>query len=342
MNKFLKGCGITAAVFIGIGIVIGVVVSIIGGRSFWRIAGERSISITPRFFFDSAEGWTIGGKDFGDWDFSWDNDWDFSWDNDWDFSLDNGWNWDWSNDNDWESVGDDWDQATQDHDGDDGLNNSDFIASNRYEESISGDDIDELNIMVAACRFTVLEWDQEDYKIELAGNVKCDHYTDDNTLYIRGSSKVEINTVFDPANEIVLYVPEGVTYDKVDLELGGGEMEMDGIETHELNGSVGLGNANLINSTADELDIENGLGDFYFSGRVNDEISAECSMGNITLRLDGGEKDFDYSINCTAGSISIDGNDYSALAGNRVINNHADGEMDLECGMGSIEVMFDR
>ena len=77
-------------------------------------------------------------------------------------------------------------------------------------------------------------------------------------------------------------------------------------------------------------------------GSVEGNLKADCGMGNMTLDLNGGEKEYNYKLSCGLGSIDVDGETYSNISGDKEVKNEgAEKNMELDCGMGSIEVDFE-
>lgn len=317
MNKFIKFCAIFAAVMIGVGIIIGLLVNIIGGRSVIRMVKEENISV--------FKGWNF--HPFRIWDWDW--DWNWPWDN---------WNYDYDYDYEWDENSGDWDYDSSIWHSEDLQVNGFTVSGNRNEETISDEGIRRLDINVAACEFTLKEWDEKNYKIEIEGWGSCDYYISDDTFYIESFKQAGLD--WDD-NEIILYVPAGAVYEEAVFDIGAGSAVINGIEADTIDGTVGMGKASFENVEAGDLMLDSGMGNTTFDGRADGDISVTCSMGKVELELANHEDEYDYSIDCAAGRIRVGNESYSTIAGSKEINNHADYNMDLECGMGKITVEFD-
>ena len=92
----------------------------------------------------------------------------------------------------------------------------------------------------------------------------------------------------------------------------------------------------------EELDGECGVGEFDFSGEIKKFGNLKCGIGSIYLNLVGSEKDYDYSLECGMGNISLGDRDFSGLGSGQEISNGSDKKFTLECGMGEIEVDFEK
>ncbi len=288
MGKFAKVCLIIAGVFIGIGVVMGTIVSVIGGRSFVWVVNEQNMNF---------------GEYHGDWG--------------------------------WDLVS--WDSSRNEL-----VVNDQSLGSKSAEARINAKGVDTLYITVGAGEFELREWDQEEFKVEISGRGECEYYTNDGNLYIKGFKKLKKFTGYAVNNKITLYVPEGVNYDDVNLEVGAGKSGISGIQTKNLTCSVGMGAADFKNIDAEDVDMEVGMGQITFAGKAEGDVTVSCGMGSIAMKLDSSEEDYNYVLSCAAGSISLDNQSFSMLAGEKNINNSAAYDINLECAMGSIDVDFMR
>ena len=147
------------------------------------------------------------------------------------------------------------------------------------------------------------------------GRARC--YLDDDKLKIeRGefkSSRKEAKT------EVI--VPENYYFDKVEVEAGAAACEINGIVTRK-------------------LELQSGVSSMAFTGRVDEKLEVETGVGVTSVKLTGSREDYNYKIQCGAGSVNIDGDQYSSLGVERKIDNRAARSMELECGVGTIEVQF--
>lgn len=143
-------------------------------------------------------------------------------------------------------------------------------------------------------------------------------YMDHDTLKIKRSDRLHRNA--DPKIDIL--VPEGYVFDKVELDMGAAECSIDQIKTAK-------------------LDIDAGVGSVVFTGTVSGDVDLDAGVGKITLNLSGRQEDYNYSLECGVGSIHVGNQTYSMLAHKIHVNNNAANNMDVECGVGLIQVNFD-
>ncbi len=277
MEKFIKGCLITVGIFIVTGLVIGLIVTLIGGRNFISLAREHEIS----------------------------RDWVW------------GWNWNWGRNE---------------------LTVNDVIINDKQmDDTISSIGIKELDIAAGACEFILEEWDNEDFGIEISGRGDCNYYVDSGCLYVKGFNNVSGDA---SDNEIRLSIPHSITFEDISFDIGASSAEVSGITAGSLSCSVGMGDMSFAETSVDKVNMDVGMGNVEFEGLIAKELAASCGMGNMSLILEGKEDDYNYSINCAAGNIEIDGTSYSMLAGEKSIDNDADRDIQLDCGMGNVVIDF--
>ena len=218
--------------------------------------------------------------------------------------------------------------------------------------------IEAMNLELGGCEFLLETSEDKAFYFEYKGTGKSQAYVKGNELYVKVLSMVEWS-IGDNRNTVILYVPKEVVLGNVAVSLGAGEMELDGLkatqmdfelgagqvhatglETEQMEVSVGAGDIKFTDAVLKDVKVEVGAGNVALEGAVSGNISAVCAMGNITLELDGAETDFDYDIECVTGNITVGNHEYSGLAQEQSIDNHAEKSIELECAMGNVEVKF--
>ena len=183
-------------------------------------------------------------------------------------------------------------------------------------------------------------------------------YVEGDTLYLK--SLTGTNRWTEVGNrQITLYIPEGIVWDEVNVELGAGRLEFGELTAKEASLEVGAGQIVGELFCVDELDIDVGagsvelaeaqvrhleadvsMGSLTYAGDITSGAELECYMGNIEMELAGNEKDYDYELRGTMGSLIVGGQDYSGLGNRKVQDNNAAKRIDAECSMGNIEIRF--
>ena len=162
-------------------------------------------------------------------------------------------------------------------------------------------------------------------------------YRDEDTLEICAQdTRLWKNIGKNNAGELIIHVPDNL--EGISTSLGTGTLYMCDIRTGELDISIGTGTADIQGFEAGEVSASAGTGSISLQGSVNSDLDLECGIGTIEFQDSG--KMTDYNVSCGMGSIQIGDDEFTKPAGNQNINNHAGKEMDIECGMGTVNIAF--
>lgn len=164
-------------------------------------------------------------------------------------------------------------------------------------------------------------------------------YRDEDTLEICAQdTRLWKNIGKNNAGELIIHVPDNLK--GISTSLGTGTLYMRDIRTGELDISIGTGTADIQGFEAREVSASAGTGSISLQGSVNSDLDLECGIGTIEFQDSGKMTDYNYSVSCGMGSIQIGDDEFTKPAGNQNINNHAGKEMDIECGMGTVNIAF--
>ncbi len=221
-----------------------------------------------------------------------------------------------------------------------------------------GSQVRELDVEVGGCVFTVEQSGDDNFYVGAKNTKKFQGYTKGNTLYLKGTTESGVLGDVDKC-EIVLYVPVDFTFDKADMELGAGVMELDSFAANKLDLGVGAGQITIDDVKSDSLKVSVGLGEIlidnvhvnkldanvdmghlYIAGSVQQKIDAECAMGSLELEIAGSQKDFNYDLECGMGNLQFGEKSLSGVAQEEHVNNNAVKSMDIKCAMGNVEIRF--
>lgn len=319
MKKFMKGCGITAIIFLVSGIVLAAVAGTVRGST---VIGQ----VVEKATRGRVHANLLWGN--GNWGIFWDED-------------------------DWDMFG--------------GFNDAYEIFGGdtlmRLNTHFAAEDIQDLNIQVGGCEFKTKVSDTGDFYVKAQGIGKVQFYEERGVLHVNSvNSRRGLNAVtgISWTGEITLYVPEGHTFDEVNIELGAGKLTFDNLSAEDVSLEVGAGQLLVRNLQAEEvkasvgmgqmelkeidvrvLEAEVGMGELVADGNIEKKGNLECAMGNLELRLEGSEKDFNYRLEAAAGNIDLGRSSYSGLGMERSIDNNASKDLSIECAMGNIDIRFD-
>lgn len=143
--------------------------------------------------------------------------------------------------------------------------------------------------------------------------------------------------------EIYLYIPTGMEFDEVDIEVGAGMLTAGSMVSREMDLEVGAGAIEIADCEVySEFDATVGAGYIKTAGIFHKDISLEAAMGSITLKITGAtDTDYDYEIECAAGNVTIGTNDYTGIAYEKEIRNNAGREISVDCSLGNVDIQFE-
>jgi len=132
------------------------------------------------------------------------------------------------------------------------------------------------------------------------------------------------------------------SYKRVELEVGAGKLYADRLNVAgHIDVETGAGSADIGNLTAATASVECGVGKLSVKGAVEGNIDISCGVGSIVMYLDAAESDYNYDIDCGIGSVVINGSKRGGLftADANMVHPGAKGTINLECGVGKIELI---
>lgn len=124
--------------------------------------------------------------------------------------------------------------------------------------------------------------------------------------------------------ELEIYIPADTVLKEVELKSGVGEITVENgfLKCRELKLECGVGTCDIYADAEKEIQIEGGVGEVY-------------------LTLSGKETDYDYELECGLGSIQLGEENYEGAGIKRKIDHQASCEVQVECGIGNIEIFFE-
>lgn len=327
MKKFMKGCAITALILVLIGVLLGIAAGSMHGRAAMEKAVETMTGGRLHLRLGGNE-WGLMTEDGTTWN---------------GFSNGNVLNGDGFYDIDESVIFDD---------------SFDVLKGNVKKYSL-GSDVESLKLEIGGGELVLKQADGTEFYLEARDAQKLQSYVKNGTLYVKSAMKGITFSASDHC-KIVLFVPAGfpfdkveaaigagvielgeLTADKVELEVGAGQITAENLTTKTLHMNVGVGDVDIASMQAEKLEAEVGLGHIALSGDISQKSKIECGMGGVEMNLSGAEEDFDYDIECAMGNVEIGNDSYSGLAHEKHVDNGADKKMDIECAMGSVEVSFE-
>lgn len=186
-------------------------------------------------------------------------------------------------------------------------------------------DIRNLEIDVSCLNVEIRTTLAEDIRVEEEHtDSECDYsvYEEEGTLIIRAEH--EGHHQHKNCGTVILYVPEKQKFEEVDCSVGAGVLEIEKLSAGEAEFEVGAGSVVLHEFEADR------------------EIAITCGMGSVEMTMSGEKEDYNYELEVGMGTVAIGGSEFGGMALEKTIQNSASKNMDIECGMGSVEVYFSK
>lgn len=169
-----------------------------------------------------------------------------------------------------------------------------------------------------------------------------EEYVDNGVLKIRCKWKQRWFNVGKNKVCIYLRIPKAKRFEDFSLEVGAGNAELlkPLLSCERMQLEVGAGNINITEAEiTDKLDVEIGTGNIKLQRASVKNIRVECGVGDCYLGLTGKEADYNYNISCGVGKIQVNDNCMKQIGGSETRRNaDAVGNIELECGVGRIEL----
>lgn len=206
-----------------------------------------------------------------------------------------------------------------------------------------------LSISLKSSKLTIKKGDN----LEIENNIKYIVVNQDNNKL---SIKEKSHFGSFSKNEVVIYVPDDLLFDKVYISNGAGTIGIDNISTKELNLELGAGKISIdklyveneanIDSGAGEviidnayifnLDLDVGVGKFTLNSVLRGENDIDAGIGELNLNLLDNESNYKIFADKGIGSLKINDKNYS----DKTIYGSGDNTIDIDGGIGSINIDF--
>ncbi|MGB8455116.1 MAG: DUF4097 family beta strand repeat-containing protein [Anaerocolumna sp.] len=198
--------------------------------------------------------------------------------------------------------------------------------------------------------------------------VKAEKVNDDFTAQQSFSGELKIKSKFNFWNfirgkngigdksKITIYIPDDFVADKVELDAGAGNIDIEALSAEKFDIKAGAGNIDGSRIIADQVkldggvgeitledvkftdaDIDSGVGNVKIQGVLYGKNKIDCGVGEINLELMQSTDDFNLKVDKGLGSVYIDGEKFSDLNWD---NGAADNSLDINGGVGDIDISF--
>ncbi len=194
-----------------------------------------------------------------------------------------------------------------------------------FEQTYTG--VNALQLKVGRADCEIIPYDGQDWKVEGEHlNSRFDCELDDGELCVscKGPLLSFIGTKNNTA-KLKLYAPRDQILEKVDIEAGVGTVAMS--EDGDF-------------LRCDQLDLECGVGETDICADIRREAKIAGGVGEVHITLAGKEEDFNYKVEYGVGDVTIDHEKHSGIGGDYKVDNDAEKDLRIECGVGSVELNF--
>lgn len=146
------------------------------------------------------------------------------------------------------------------------------------------------------------------------------------------------------ASTITIMVPADSCFKEIEIQTKAGAFRAKSIQAAKLSLKAEAGVIQVSGGKADELELEADAGKIVCHADVSYLVSAESDLGEINLFLEGKKEDFDYEMECSAGSIILEGEEREEFQGmhrEKRIDNAGTKRAELESRAGTIVVSYE-
>lgn len=199
------------------------------------------------------------------------------------------------------------------------------------------DEYKNLDIELSADELYLKKYDGKGIQVEVSENDdKVRVKQDGDTLKIKSLTKLD-------GTQITVYYPADLAFNEVDIEVDAGTIHMeDDWNVNDLEIQVGAGEMTSDGKIiAREISVDVGTGEVDMNSVESHSIDVECGVGSLKLKLFGAETEYNYQVECGLGRVTVGNQTYSGISEEaKVKNAGATKKLEVECGMGDVEILF--
>lgn len=230
-----------------------------------------------------------------------------------------------------------------------------------YDEDVNiydvleNNDISEINIDLGGTNLEIIQGDYPQIIVTDRTN-KINKSVSGNTLTIKERDISGISfSINDEENMLKLYIPEEVVIEKINLNVGAGNVhiknlnlekfickfgagnvELNNIVTRNADISTGVGKTVMKNMKIASLDLSTGIGETVYEGYILDDSKIDKGIGKIDLTLKGNYDNYLLDVDKGIGSVNIEKNNTSSNQ-----NNDSDKiKLKISSGIGKVNLKF--
>lgn len=318
MKRFMKICAITAAVILGLGVILVTIGGCGGGLKAARnMAWDGAFSYGPEDF----ENW------FGNW--AWKEDWE-TYDPDLNDAFDNAY-----------EVIKNKGSYTADFKAEDIKNLELGLGGCKVEIVQSADEDYHISVQKVSAFQAYVKEDT----LYVTG-VKTGNWTGfnvDTGMYVE--IQIPAGTIFEDV-DISLgagdFNIDTLQAEEMEMEIGAGRLQAESLKAQMFLCEAGAGQVIIKDAQlGGDTELSVGAGEMRITGSFPGNLQAECGLGNMEITVTGSkEGDHNYDMECAAGNLRAGSYTVAGLAAEQYIDNGAASNYSLSCAMGNLTVTF--
>ena len=159
----------------------------------------------------------------------------------------------------------------------------------------------------------------------------------DSKLIITIPKNIELSdiNISDSASKILIM---DINVSNFEIEQGIGLLEIK--DSYIKNASIdgGIGEIDVTNTTLYNLELDSGIGDIDMTASIMGNSEISCGIGNIDINLIDDKNNYSINIEKGIGSIKVDNKEVE----NNTIYGNGINKLDIDGGIGSINISFDK
>lgn len=206
-------------------------------------------------------------------------------------------------------------------------------------------DIKELKIDVDAGEVELVLHDQPYIEVDARYNERWQKLTitqKEDKLQIRSNVRHGIGNIINNNANITVYIPRDMEFVQMKIDIGVGKLYAEDIQAREFILESGAGNAKIDNLAVGKFNLDAGVGEIEIENvRVEERGILDCNVGTISIKLQGSQEEYNYKLDLGVGNVKIGSDTYTGLGDDRRIQNGADKDITIDCGVGTVKITFE-
>jgi hypothetical protein len=138
---------------------------------------------------------------------------------------------------------------------------------------------------------------------------------------------------------VLVTIPAGASIEKLRIAVGAGKLVSKKLSVTCSSGNIDVGAGNLVldGVFGGKINMRCGMGNLEFKGSITAQVNLDCGMGSMNLNLKGEANSYSYDAKVGLGDFRFNGEKKSGVCqvyNNQKLANH----FSVNCGMGSVNI----